>query len=124
MKFIGFFIVSWITWFFPGNREVEHAKPEWVLVILGGAGSDMEGQLSPEEEKAYLDQLYEALEIGGKILENGGSSLDAVEAVIVLMENSGIFNSGRGAVFTKEGKCELDASIMDGLTGKAGAVAG
>ena len=80
--------------------------------------------LPPEEEKAYMQELNEALQTGGKILQNGGSSLDAVEAVVRLMEDSPLFNAGKGAVLNEDGKAELDASIMDGKSLKAGAVAG
>jgi len=98
-------------------------KP-WTLVIHGGAGGPARGVLSPDREKAYLQKLDEALELGGGILARGGTSLDAVEAVVRFMEDCPLFNAGKGAVLNENGKAELDASIMDGLTGKAGAVAG
>jgi beta-aspartyl-peptidase (threonine type) len=97
---------------------------QWVLVIHGGAGGPAKGTMPPEEEKAYLQKLDEALQTGGKILQNGGSSLDAVEAVVRFMEDCPLFNAGKGAVLNEEGIAELDASIMDGRTLKAGAVAG
>jgi len=97
---------------------------KWVLVIHGGAGGPAKGTMKPEKEKQYTDSLNRALEIGSRILSSGGSSLDAVEAVIQFMEDCPLFNAGKGAVLTEEGKAELDASIMDGKTGKAGAVAG
>jgi beta-aspartyl-peptidase (threonine type) len=97
---------------------------KWVLVIHGGAGGPARGTMKPEKEKQYTDSLNKALQIGSAILSSGGSSLDAVEAVIQFMEDCPLFNAGKGAVLTEEGKAELDASIMDGKTGKAGAVAG
>ena len=102
----------------------QNSKPEYALVIHGGAGSIYKGRYSPEEEKEYIDKLTEALNLGDSLLRNNKSSLDVVEAVINILENSPLFNSGKGAVFTSEGKNELDASIMDGKTLNAGAVAG
>ena len=94
------------------------------LVIHGGAGAIEKSKMTPELEKAYREKLAEALNVGHKILSDGGSSLDCVEAVIRVMEDSPLFNAGKGAVFTSEGTNELDSSIMDGATLKAGAVAG
>jgi beta-aspartyl-peptidase (threonine type) len=94
-----------------------------VLVIHGGAGTILKSQMTPEKEKAYRDSLTFALQKGYSILKNGGSSLDAVEAVIKIMEDCPLFNAGRGAVFTHEGKNELDAAIMNGKTLEAGSVA-
>lgn len=96
----------------------------WVLVIHGGAGGPAKGTMKPEKEKQYTDSLSKALQVGAGILSSGGSSLDAVEAVIRFMEDCPLFNAGRGAVLTEDGKAELDASIMDGKSGMAGAVAG
>ncbi len=94
------------------------------LVIHGGAGTITRKNMTPEKEKAYLEALELALKTGYAVLKKGGSSLDAVEATIHVMEDSPLFNAGKGAVFTHEGKNELDAAIMDGKTGQAGAVAG
>ncbi|WP_232065289.1 isoaspartyl peptidase/L-asparaginase family protein [Rhodocytophaga rosea] len=94
------------------------------LVIHGGAGTITRKSMTPEKEKAYKDKLNEALQVGYAVLKKGGSSLDAVEATIRIMEDSPLFNAGKGAVFTNAGKNELDASIMDGKTLKAGAIAG
>jgi beta-aspartyl-peptidase (threonine type) len=94
------------------------------LVIHGGAGALEKGRYSAAEEEAYKRTLNAALDAGYGVLEAGGSALDAVEAAIVLLEDSPLFNAGKGAVFTYDGKNELDASIMDGATGKAGAAAG
>lgn len=95
-----------------------------VIVIHGGAGTIKKENLSPELQKEYENKLKEALEAGYKILKNGGTSLDAVEATIKILEDSPLFNAGKGAVFTNKEKNELDASIMDGKTNQAGAVAG
>jgi beta-aspartyl-peptidase (threonine type) len=104
------------------HHEGGHAPV--TIVIHGGAGALAPGRYTPEEETAFKAKLTEALNAGYDILENGGASLDAVEAAIVLMEDSPLFNAGKGAVFTSEGKNELDASIMDGATLNAGAAAG
>lgn len=108
------------------NKQVE-AKQEIAsprLVIHGGAGYITKDQLTPEEEKAYHDKLEEALKKGYELLQNGTSSTETVVQVIQILEESPLFNAGRGAVFTSEGKNELDASIMDGATQQSGAVAG
>lgn len=94
------------------------------IVIHGGAGTILKKDMSPEKEKEYTEKLSEALSVGYKILESGGSSLDAVELTIKIMEDSPLFNAGKGAVFTNAGTNELDASIMNGKTLAAGAVAG
>lgn len=94
------------------------------IVIHGGAGALEKGRYSEAEEAAYKAKLGEALDAGYAVLENGGAALDAVEAAIVIMEDSPLFNAGKGAVFTHDGANELDASLMDGRTKAAGAVAG
>ena len=93
-------------------------------MIHGGAGVIKKGSLSPELEKEYRDKLEEAVMAGYKALQAGKSGLDAVEIAIRILEDSPLFNAGKGAVFTHDGRNELDASIMDGKTLKAGAVAG
>ena len=98
------------------------AAPGFAMVIHGGAGTILRQNMTPEMEKAYLDTLTIALRTGYQILARGGSSLDAVEATIRVMEDSPLFNAGKGAVFTANGVNELDASIMDGKTLRAGAV--
>lgn len=98
--------------------------PRWSLAIHGGAGVIERGTLSPEKEKAYRAGLNEALRTGSAVLDKGGAALDAVAAAVRVLEDNPLFNAGRGAVFTAEGKNELDAAIMDGKTLKAGAVAG
>ncbi len=98
--------------------------PKFGLVIHGGAGTISRDKLSPEMEQNYREKLEEALQAGFEILASGGSSLDAVEKAIVIMEDSPLFNAGKGAVFASSGQNELDASIMDGKTLQAGAVSG
>lgn len=99
-------------------------NPRLGFVIHGGAGVISRGSLSPEREKEYRAKLEEAVLAGYKALQAGRPSLDAVEIAIRILEDSPLFNAGKGAVFTNEGKNELDASIMDGKTLGAGAVAG
>ena len=99
-------------------------NPRLGFVIHGGAGVITRGSMSPEKEKAYKAKLEEALLAGYKALQSGKSSLDAVEIAIRMLEDSPLFNAGKGAVFTADGKNELDASIMNGKTLAAGAVAG
>ncbi|HEX5133407.1 MAG TPA: isoaspartyl peptidase/L-asparaginase [Candidatus Krumholzibacteria bacterium] len=94
-----------------------------VLVVHGGAGTIERSSMTPEQDAAYRAALAEALVAGYRVLSAGGPALDAVEAAICVLEDSPLFNAGRGAVFTSEGKNELDASIMDGATHNAGAVA-
>jgi beta-aspartyl-peptidase (threonine type) len=93
------------------------------IVIHGGAGDMKKESMPPEEQEAYRKKLEEALTAGYNILKDGGKSLDAVETAIRIMEDSPLFNAGKGAVFTAEGTNELDASIMEGKTLNAGAVA-
>lgn len=94
------------------------------IVIHGGAGALERGRYTPAEEEAYKAKLSEALDAGYAVLDKGGKALDAVEAAILVMEDSPLFNAGKGAVFTYDGKNELDAAIMDGRDKAAGAVAG
>jgi beta-aspartyl-peptidase (threonine type) len=96
----------------------------WALAIHGGAGVIERGSLTPERETAYRAAMQAALDAGSAVLRKGGSSLDAVEATIRVLEDDPLFNAGRGAVFTADGRNELDASIMDGGSRRAGAVAG
>lgn len=108
----------------PGLASPAGSASEPVLVIHGGAGTIVKEQLSPELEKEYREKLSEALLAGHAILKAGGTSMDAIVTAIKVMEESPLFNAGRGAVFTHDGKNEHDASIMDGKTRAAGAVAG
>ncbi len=108
----------------PGSNIVSKlAEPKIRFAIHGGAGTILKSEMSAEREREYRAKLTEALTTGYDILKKGGAGLDAVEAAIRLMEDSPLFNAGKGAVFTNAGTNELDASIMDGRTLKAGAVA-
>jgi len=98
--------------------------PRTMLVMHGGAGTITRQNMTPEAEKHIRDAMELALKTGHDVLTKGGTSIDAVEAAIRVLEDSPYFNAGKGAVFTHEGKNELDSSIMDGRTKKAGAVAG
>ncbi|HEX4911693.1 MAG TPA: isoaspartyl peptidase/L-asparaginase [Permianibacter sp.] len=106
------------------SAAAETSDAPIAIAIHGGAGTILRSELSPELEKQYRDTLAQALDAGYRILQQGGSSLDAVEASVRVMEDSPLFNAGKGAVFTHEGKNELDAAIMDGSTLAAGAIAG
>ncbi|HUG99957.1 MAG TPA: isoaspartyl peptidase/L-asparaginase [Gammaproteobacteria bacterium] len=100
------------------------AAAQPVLVIHGGAGTLRAAEMSAADQASYEAALHEALEAGWRVLADGGSALDAVTAAILPMEDSPLFNAGRGAVFTADGRHELDASVMDGTTQAAGAVGG
>jgi L-asparaginase / beta-aspartyl-peptidase len=106
------------------KATVNQEKQEWAIVIHGGAGGITRENLSPEMDKEYRAALLVALNTGKNILKEGGSALDAVEQTIRTMEDNPLFNAGKGAVFTHDGKNELDAAIMDGSNLAAGAVAG
>jgi L-asparaginase / beta-aspartyl-peptidase len=102
----------------------ERSTPRVVLAIHGGAGVLPKKEMTPELKKKYEAELERALDAGYKALQkDGGTSLDAVESAIHVLEDSGLFNAGKGAVFTHEGRNELDASIMEGKEKRAGAVA-
>ncbi len=94
------------------------------LVIHGGAGTMTRAELTPEKEAAVRAVMNRALDAGNAVLARGGEAIDAVQAAVVVLENDPHFNAGKGAVFNHDGINELDASIMDGATRKAGAVAG
>ena len=96
----------------------------WSLAIHGGAGTLDRAEMTEERRAAYEAALQAALDAGQKILRDGGAALDAVTTVVAMLEDDPLFNAGRGAVFTWDGKHELDASIMDGRDRSAGAVAG
>lgn len=96
----------------------------YTLALHGGAGTISKTLMTPEKEKSYRDALALAASTGEEILKNGGSALDAVEASVRSLEDCPLFNAGKGAVFTNDGKNELDASIMRGDTLEAGAVGG
>jgi L-asparaginase / beta-aspartyl-peptidase len=99
-------------------------NPPFALVLHGGAGVIERDQLSLLEETSIRADLDAALEAGGRVLASGGSALDAVEAAVVALEESPRFNAGKGSVYNAQGGHELDASLMDGQTRRAGAVAG
>jgi beta-aspartyl-peptidase (threonine type) len=98
--------------------------PDWSLAIHGGARNVAPGDYTEAQLATVRTELGAALAAGAQVLDRGGSSLDAVQATVAAMEDSPWFNAGRGAVFTHAGTNELDASIMDGAGGQAGAVAG
>lgn len=108
------------------NTELssEIKKAEFAIIIHGGAGTILKQNMTPEKEAAYKATLEAAIQVGYTILKNGGTSLDAVQKTINVMEDSPLFNAGKGAVFTNAETNELDASIMDGKTLNAGASAG
>ncbi|MEK6371085.1 MAG: isoaspartyl peptidase/L-asparaginase [Acidobacteriota bacterium] len=100
------------------------AQTKPMLVMHGGAGTITRASMTPEMEKQYRETLEQALRAGHAVLMKGGASLDAVETSIRILEDSPLFNAGKGAVFTHEGKNELDAAIMSGKDKMAGSVAG
>ncbi len=112
-----FFLIALTQIVFPQS-------PRFGIVIHGGAGTILKSNMTPEREAEYTAKLNEVLKTGYKILENGGTALDAVNAAINIMEDSPLFNAGKGAVLTEKGVAELDASIMDGKNLMAGAIAG
>jgi len=106
------------------SLQVSAQQKKYVMVIHGGAGTILKKNMTPEKEAAYIAVLTQALQAGYAEIKAGKTSLDAVEATIHVMENDPHFNAGKGAVFTHDGKNELDAAIMDGKTLMAGSVAG
>src|SRR5690625_1885191 len=107
----------------PASSSDETAPKDWALIIHGGAGV-ISKDMPDSARQAYQADLEEALSIGEKILKEGGSSLDAVEKVIIYLEDNPKFNAGKGSVFTHDGSHELDAAIMAGHSLNAGAVTG
>jgi beta-aspartyl-peptidase (threonine type) len=106
------------------DRNQPRPEPKWSIAIHGGAGVLDRSTVSAEKDAAYRAALQAALDAGSAVLKAGGSSLDAVTAVITRLEEDPKFNAGKGAVYTWDGTHELDAAIMDGRTRAAGAVAG
>ena len=100
------------------------AQHKWAVELHGGAGVITRESMDSQTESAYRASLRKALDAAAGVLSRGGSSLDAVERAIVLMEDDPLFNAGRGAVFTADGKIELDSAIMNGSTLQAGSAAG
>jgi beta-aspartyl-peptidase (threonine type) len=107
-----------------GSAFAQDKNAKYVLVMHGGAGTILKKNMTAEKEAAYRETMTKALQTGYDALKSGKSSLDAVEVAIHVLEDSPLFNAGKGAVFTHEGKNEMDAAIMDGKTLKAGAIAG
>jgi L-asparaginase / beta-aspartyl-peptidase len=107
----------------PANPPVSMKKDKFVLAIHGGAGTIERANMTADKEREYRAGLERALQAGYDILKTGGSSLDATEAAVRVLEDDPHFNAGKGAVFTSAGTNELDAAIMDGRTLKAGTVA-
>src|ERR1700730_13022328 len=105
------------------SRSSSMNKNKFALVVHGGAGTIERDKMTVEKEREYRTGLENALKAGYDILKTGGSSLDATEAAVRVLEDDPHFNAGKGAVFTSAGTNELDAAIMDGKTLKAGAVA-
>jgi beta-aspartyl-peptidase (threonine type) len=118
--------VCLLAWMAAGAVATPAQQPahHWAIVVHGGAGVIERGGMTREAEAAYRASMRQAIQAGAAILDRGGSSLDAIEAAIRILEDDPLFNAGRGAVFTAEGKNELDAALMDGSNLKAGAVAG
>lgn len=118
------FLAYGCTFFSNKETAVPQQPGPITVVIHGGAGTLTRANLTAEKEEQINAKMREALDNGYTVLENGGSSVDAVIAVIKVLEDSPLFNAGKGAVFTNEGRNEMDAAIMDGSSLMAGAVAG
>ena len=105
-------VCSFLSFSFLFAQQTSTVKGRYVLVIHGGAGTILKSQLTPEKERQYIEALEAALLAGQRILENEGAALDAVEAAVRVLEDNPLFNAGKGAVFTAEGRNELDAAII------------
>lgn len=119
---IVFVLVDWL--YYPTSILGKEVRGKYGVVIHGGAGNISKDELSEEQQSEYIKVMEKAIEAANEILENNGSALDAVEKAINILEDSPLFNAGKGAVFNADGKNELDAAIMDGASLKCGAVAG
>ncbi len=106
------------------NNELKREPNSFAIVIHGGAGGIKKEYFTEAQQTAYTQKLQEALNAGYAVLENDGISLDAIQAAINIMEDSPLFNAGKGAVYNSDGNQEMDAAIMDGNTLNAGAIAG
>ncbi|MCZ8022913.1 MAG: isoaspartyl peptidase/L-asparaginase [Cyclobacteriaceae bacterium] len=125
MKHLSLILIVFVMACSAKPEKAEELKPGPItLVIHGGAGTIRKANMTPEKEAAYHAALQQALDSGYAVLKRGGKSTDAVIAAIKIMEDSPLFNAGKGAVFTNEEKNELDAAIMDGSNLMAGSVAG
>ncbi len=107
-----------------GDTAARSGTHRWAVVLHGGAGVIERSSMTPQADAEYRTGLKQAITAAGVVLDKGGSSLDAVEAAIRLLEDNPLFNAGRGAVFAADGTIQMDAAIMDGATMRAGAVAG
>lgn len=119
-----FFLTTLLGYAIEVQAQDIKGKGNVAIVIHGGAGTILRSNMTPDKEKEYTAKLEDALKAGYAILADGGTSEQAVVEAIMILENSPLFNAGKGAVFTNAGKNELDASIMNGFNGNAGAVAG
>ncbi len=126
---LGAVAVLVLTGFGRGSAQVKApggpggAAPRPIAIVVhGGAGDILRKDLAPAEDAAYRETLTQALKEGYSILEKGGAAMDAVVATVRVLEDSPLFNAGKGAVFTRSGRIQLDAAVMDGATRKAGAV--
>ena len=124
MKSLFLLLLLYCTNSLVAQKEMSTGKQNFVLVIHGGAGTITRQNMTEQNERAYKLSLEKALQAGYEILNNLGSSLDAVETVVKILEDNPLFNAGKGAVFTHEGKIELDAAIMNGKNLAAGSMAG
>jgi beta-aspartyl-peptidase (threonine type) len=120
----GYILLMLVLAYSESFSQTLHPESNYTLVIHGGAGNITPTNLSTEMAVQLETKLNEVLRHGDSILNAGGTSLDAVETCVRMMEDCPLFNAGKGAVFNAEGKNELDAAIMDGKTSMAGAVAG
>ncbi|HEY0031111.1 MAG TPA: isoaspartyl peptidase/L-asparaginase [Bacteroidia bacterium] len=123
-KIYSLYLFLFLAGISPAQEKNKPLNGNFALAVHGGAGTLLKQNMPPELEKQYTEKLAEALNAGYDTLRKGGTSLDAVVTGIKILEDSPLFNAGKGAVFTADGKNEMDASIMDGKTGMAGAVAG
>ncbi len=120
-----FYNILWILLINSCNKNTQTNNTitnHFTVVLHGGAGAQPKGSYTAEQEKAYNDKLQEALRLGYEMLTRGDSAIDVVETVIKVMEDSPLFNAGKGSVLTSNGKIKMDAAIMDGSTLDAGAV--
>lgn len=124
MKSVAFAAVLSLSLGLSAAPVVAEEAPGWSLAIHGGAGVIERDSLTPQQDAAYRAALQRALDAGSAVLRSGGAAMDAVQAAIQVMEDDPLFNAGRGAVFTAEGRNELDAAVMNGTDLTAGAVAG
>jgi len=124
MKSLFLLLLLYCTNSLVAQKEMSTGRQNFVLVIHGGAGTITRQNMTEQNERAYKLSLEKALRAGYEILNSGGSSLDAVEATVKILEDNPLFNAGKGAVFTHEGKIELDAAIMNGKNLAAGSMAG